>query len=112
MGRGQSPSISHQPLDYVKNKPIESDKLFGNHRLLRPTTLHGILKKRKKRTGNSFKEVSVLCVICVYITVTYTCVCACVYIHIHSTIKKKCNLDICKNIDGPRGPFISLNEIN
>ena len=104
MGRGQSRSISHQPLDYVKNKPIESDKLFGNHRLLRPTTLHGVLKKkRKKRIGKSFKEASVLCGIYVYVNVTYTrvCVCVCVYIHIYSTIKKKCNLDICKNIDGP-----------
>lgn len=91
MGRGQSGSISHQPLDYAKNKPIESDKLFGNHRLLRPTTLHGILKKkRKKKVGNSFKEASVLCGIYVYVNVTYTrvCMCMCVYTHIFNHKKE------------------------
>ena len=58
----------------------------------------GFKKKKKIRTGNSFKESSVLCGIHVYINVTYTLVCVgvCVYIHIYSTIKKKGNLDICK----------------
>ena len=72
-------------------KPIESDKLFGNHRLLRPTTLHGVLKKKKEKKDRELLQRSQcsLWYICICKCDIYTCVCMCMCVYTHIFNHKK-----------------------